>query len=531
MSGGSESADEALWLLAINGDGAAFGALYDRHRDQVLRHALRLVGSPHQAEDITAIVFYEAWRRRKHVRIVNGSIVAWLLVTTNNTVCNHNRQRRRYRAFLEQLPPPCAAEDVADEIADSEEREQQARALRAAFAQLKPQDRDVLTLCVIEGLHRREVAAALGIAEGTVKSRLHRAKNRLGALYKELDPPPAYNQEHTSRRENIMIPHQFQADRSDALRRQLVQLPTAVQQRTQTRKHWGFRVAAGTLRRRWVTSVAAAAVLAALVAGDIVGLAGWRGGATAEAAEVLNTAAETAITSTDPVVKPGQYLRIKSTNVWSTDAESEDGSRYQWLDTEKMDMYVPADRTTEWVWLRSGRVPTTFFDDKARNYVQEQGIQAHPETLRAPKGEFYGPGGALTTDMSAFPLDAYRLLNHIYIRTLGAGQSVDGEALVFIADLLRTGLVPADLRAALFKAAAMIPGVTITEGQANLDGRTGVAIGRTEGTFSRQEIIIDPKTGQLIGEREVLTEDFGVMPAGTTWAWTAVETSVSDTAP
>ncbi|MBT2598110.1 CU044_5270 family protein [Arthrobacter sp. ISL-72] len=284
--------------------------------------------------------------------------------------------------------------------------------------------------------------------------------------------------------------------------------------------------------RKWVTSLAAAAVLAALVAGDIVGLAGWRGSATADAAEVLNTAAETAITSADPVVNPGQYLRVKSTNVWSTETWTEDGSKYQWLDTEKMDMYIPTDRTAEWVWLRSGRVPTTFFDDKARNYVLEQGIQAHSETLRAPKGEFYGqPGGILTTDMSVFPRDPYRLLNHIYIRTLGAGQSVDGEALVFIADLLRTGLVPADLRAALYKAAAMIPGVTITEGQANLDGRTGVAIGRTEGTLSRQEIIIDPKTGQLIGERQVLTTDYGAMKAGTPIAWTAVETSVSDTAP
>lgn len=114
MSGGSKCGDEALWLLAIDGDGDAFGRLYDRHRDHVLRHALRLVGSPHQAEDITAIAFYEAWRRRKHVRIVNGSIVAWLLVTTNNTVRNHNRQRRRYSAFLDQLPPPSAAEDVAE---------------------------------------------------------------------------------------------------------------------------------------------------------------------------------------------------------------------------------------------------------------------------------------------------------------------------------------------------------------------------------------------------------------------------------
>lgn len=285
--------------------------------------------------------------------------------------------------------------------------------------------------------------------------------------------------------------------------------------------------------RTWLTVAAAAAVVAGLIAGDVVGLAGWRGGATAQAAEVLNNAAESAITTTDPVVNPGQYLRIKSTNVWMSETWTEDGSKYLWLDTEKFDMFIPADRSDEWVWQRSGRVPTTYFDGRAKEYVLEQGIQAHPELLRAPRGEFYGTsGGWLSTDMSAFPRDPYRLLNSIYKQTLGKGQSVDGEALVFIADLLRTGIVPADLRAALYKAAAMIPGVAITEGQANLNGRTGVAIGHTDSSgIGRKEIIIDPKTGQLIGEREVLNQAYQVIPAGTAIAWTAIETSVSDTAP
>ena len=194
MSGGSEDTDEALWLLAVNGDGDAFGALFDRHRDRVLTHAVRVVGSADIAEDITAIVFYEAWRRREYVRIVNGSIVAWLLVTANNTIRNHNRQRRRYRSFLEQLPPPALAVDVADEVVDAAEREAEASALRGAFSRLKLQDRDVITLCVIEGLSLRQAAAALGVAEGTVKSRLHRAKTRLGVLYEELDPSQLRNE-------------------------------------------------------------------------------------------------------------------------------------------------------------------------------------------------------------------------------------------------------------------------------------------------------------------------------------------------
>src|SRR6478735_7804614 len=123
MSGGSESTDEALWLLAVNGDGDAFGTLFDRYRDRVHGHAIGIVGSSHQAEDITAIVFLEAWRRRDKVRMVNGSIIAWLLVTANNTIRNHNRQRRRYRAFLDQLPPPASVRDVAEDFVESVERD------------------------------------------------------------------------------------------------------------------------------------------------------------------------------------------------------------------------------------------------------------------------------------------------------------------------------------------------------------------------------------------------------------------------
>lgn len=186
MDGGPECSDEALWRLVVNGDGDAFGAIFDRHRDRVLRHALKLLGSPHTAEDVTAIVFYEAWRRREYVRMVNGSIVAWLLVAANNTIRNEIRQRRRYKNLLIQLPPPATGRDVADEFADADERDAQAAALRKAFERLRPVERDVLTLCVLEGLSVRETADTLTIAEGTVKSRLHRAKARLGNLYQEV---------------------------------------------------------------------------------------------------------------------------------------------------------------------------------------------------------------------------------------------------------------------------------------------------------------------------------------------------------
>jgi hypothetical protein len=287
-------------------------------------------------------------------------------------------------------------------------------------------------------------------------------------------------------------------------------------------------------RRILLASAVAALLVGGIVVADVVKPMGP--GATAEAAEVLNNAAAATIQTADPAVNPGQYLKVQSTNLWGSAAVDENGKEYQWLDTEKQTMYVPANRDEEWVWERSGRIPTTFFDDASKQYVERTQPDApHAYALRGPNGAFYGPGSESTFPSSSYlgslPRDPRALLDDIYQKTSEKGQSVDGEALVFIADLLRTGVVPGEVRAALYKAAALIPGVTVTDEQATLDGRKGVAIGRVE-NFShfRQDIIIDPLNGLLIGERQVLTEPRGTMPAGTAISWTTVETTVSDAA-
>jgi hypothetical protein len=82
---GTHYVDEpALWELARAGDSAAFAMLFDKHRDRVFGHALRSMRPPHDAEDVTAMVFLELWRRRKAVTLVNETLIGWLLVTTNN---------------------------------------------------------------------------------------------------------------------------------------------------------------------------------------------------------------------------------------------------------------------------------------------------------------------------------------------------------------------------------------------------------------------------------------------------------------
>jgi RNA polymerase sigma factor (sigma-70 family) len=179
---GSEIFDEAKeWQHARSGDSAAFGTLFDVHRDRVFGHALRLTRSPHDAEDITAIVFLEAWRRRDAVRLVDGSIVGWLLVTTNYVARNASRTRRRYDELLRRLPLPDHSDDHADEVGARIDVEQRTGRVREAFQRMSKNDQDVITLCVLEELSATEAAQTLGVPVGTVKSRLSRAKRKLAA--------------------------------------------------------------------------------------------------------------------------------------------------------------------------------------------------------------------------------------------------------------------------------------------------------------------------------------------------------------
>ena len=163
--------DEIDWAAAAAGDGEAFGRVFDRHRDRVARHSIRLVPAAADADDVVAITFLEAWRRRDHVRFVDGSVLPWLLVTATNSARNLTRSSRRYRALLGRLPASDVAPDHAEQYDDS--------AAVAALHTLSAADRQVVTLCILEGFSEREAAAALGVPLGTIKSRLSRAKKRL----------------------------------------------------------------------------------------------------------------------------------------------------------------------------------------------------------------------------------------------------------------------------------------------------------------------------------------------------------------
>lgn len=164
--------DEALWRRALRGEGEAFGLIFDRHRNRVRRHAVGLVPVAADADDVVAVVFFEAWRKRETIRFVDGSILPWLLRTATFTASNLSRAARRYGATLQRLPP--TPETVGAASPETEDAD-----VVIALRQLPLRDQQILTFCVLEDYSPEQAASVLGIRAGTARTRLTRAKTRL----------------------------------------------------------------------------------------------------------------------------------------------------------------------------------------------------------------------------------------------------------------------------------------------------------------------------------------------------------------
>ncbi|MEU4526215.1 CU044_5270 family protein [Amycolatopsis sp. NPDC024027] len=108
--------------------------------------------------------------------------------------------------------------------------------------------------------------------------------------------------------------------------------------------------------------------------------------------------------------------------------------------------------------------------------------------------------------LASLPTDPRALLDRIHTETKGHGATPDQEAFVTIGDMLRESAAPPRITAALYRAAALIPGVTSVPDTTDAAGRRGVAVARDDG-FVRTEWIFNAATDELLGERDVLTTD------------------------
>jgi hypothetical protein len=112
--------------------------------------------------------------------------------------------------------------------------------------------------------------------------------------------------------------------------------------------------------------------------------------------------------------------------------------------------------------------------------------------------------------LQSLPTSPRALLQMIDTAERGHGQTPDQEAFTTIGDLLRESIAPPRISAALYRAAALIPGVTVVRDATDAIGRHGVAVAFTYGGV-RSEWIFDPHTLQLIGEREAIVKTGAVV--------------------
>ncbi|WP_342672097.1 sigma-70 family RNA polymerase sigma factor [Microbacterium enclense] len=163
-----EDDDAGLWARVREGDELALAGLFDRYEGRLFRHASRLLTHREDAKDAVTVAFFELWRKRASVRLVDGSPLPWLVNTVAHCARNLERSARRYRTLLDRAP---VAEPVSHDHDDS--------GVMAALKRLPEREQSVMVLAVLEGFSEREVAQTLGIPAGTVKSRLSRAKAKL----------------------------------------------------------------------------------------------------------------------------------------------------------------------------------------------------------------------------------------------------------------------------------------------------------------------------------------------------------------
>jgi RNA polymerase sigma factor (sigma-70 family) len=164
------------------GDPVAFGQIFDEHARAVYRYAVRVTGDWAEAEDVVSLTYLEAWRLRKRLRPDAGSVRPWLLGIATNVLRNTRRAARRHQKAMTRLPPRRVVPDFADELVGRMADTELLAAARVALTRLRPAEREVLALCVWAALEHAEVAEALGVPVGTVRSRLSRARRRLRQL-------------------------------------------------------------------------------------------------------------------------------------------------------------------------------------------------------------------------------------------------------------------------------------------------------------------------------------------------------------
>jgi len=155
-----------------------FAVLFDRHAAHIYRYLARRAGRQ-VADDLLAETFLAAFAKRHRYDLAHPDARPWLYGIATNLVGQHRRAEARQYQINQAVAAEGAVPGHAERVAANVTAQAMRALLAEALAALPPGDRDVLLLIAWEQLTYQEVARALSIPVGTVRSRLHRARTKV----------------------------------------------------------------------------------------------------------------------------------------------------------------------------------------------------------------------------------------------------------------------------------------------------------------------------------------------------------------
>jgi RNA polymerase sigma-70 factor (ECF subfamily) len=179
-SNNDDAADRALLEQVIEQDSGAFRELFQRYYPRVFAFVQARLGDSGLSEETVADVFFEVWRSASGFRGAS-KVSTWIfgIATYKSLEADRNRRRLKRSAVVPtNIEVLHQFADDRDESATIEARDE-LRWFHEMLGALPDGQREVLELALVEGLDNQEIAAHLGVATGTVKSRLFRARNEL----------------------------------------------------------------------------------------------------------------------------------------------------------------------------------------------------------------------------------------------------------------------------------------------------------------------------------------------------------------
>jgi len=159
-------------------DPEMFAVIFDRHADEIYRYAARRLGQD-AAPDVVSDVFLAAFRNRDRYRSDSADARPWLFGITTKVISQHIRAAGRRARMFASVPLPRPAELRVDEISDRIAAQQLQPRMLGVLAELSAADRELVLLVAWAELSSEQVAEALAVPIGTVRSRLHRVRAKV----------------------------------------------------------------------------------------------------------------------------------------------------------------------------------------------------------------------------------------------------------------------------------------------------------------------------------------------------------------